>query len=236
MLPRVLEPEAMDTPEEARDYDAMDHAEVNARFVADFLAAHGPGRGGEVLDVGTGPARIAIALCRADPAARVVGVDLAEAMLALARRNVAEAGLEGRITCVLGDAKGLDWPAGRFEAVLSNTIVHHFPDPAPALAEMIRLVAPGGMLFVRDLARPAGLEDVASLVAAYGGPAAPASRLFEASLHAALTVPEVRDIARSLGLPREGVAMTSDRHWTWTWRRPPEVPDGSGAGGKGPRA
>ena len=39
MLPRVLEPEVMDSPEEARDYDAMDHAEVNRRFVADFLTA-----------------------------------------------------------------------------------------------------------------------------------------------------------------------------------------------------
>jgi hypothetical protein len=45
MLPRVLEPEAMDTPEEARDHDAMDHTTVNARFVADFRAAHGPCRG-----------------------------------------------------------------------------------------------------------------------------------------------------------------------------------------------
>jgi hypothetical protein len=38
MLPRVLEPEVMDTPEEARDYDAMDHSAVNRVFVADFLA------------------------------------------------------------------------------------------------------------------------------------------------------------------------------------------------------
>ena len=56
MIPRVLEPEAMDTPEEVLQYDLMDHSEVNARFVADFLAVHGPCRGGEILDVGTGTA------------------------------------------------------------------------------------------------------------------------------------------------------------------------------------
>ena len=39
MLPRTLEPEVMDSPEEARDYDAMDHAEVNRKFVDDLLAA-----------------------------------------------------------------------------------------------------------------------------------------------------------------------------------------------------
>ena len=85
MLARVLEPEVMDKPEEARDYDAMDFAVVNGQFVADFTTAHGSGRGGEVLDVGTGPARIAITLCRADRGLRVLGVDLAGPMLDLGR-------------------------------------------------------------------------------------------------------------------------------------------------------
>jgi ubiquinone/menaquinone biosynthesis C-methylase UbiE len=220
MLTRVLEPEAMDSAEEAREYDAMDHAAVNGRFVADFLAAHGPCQGGEILDVGTGPGRIAIALCAAQPAARVLALDLAEAMLDLARRNVAAAGLTARIECVRGDAKGLSWPDGRFEAVISNTIVHHIPDPGPALAEIARLVAPGGTLFVRDLARPDTNEQVDSLVAAYAGADTAAGQaLFEASLRAALTVDEVRAIARSIGLPPAGIGMTSDRHWTWIWNR-----------------
>jgi ubiquinone/menaquinone biosynthesis C-methylase UbiE len=222
MLPRVLEPEAMDTVEEAREYDAMDHAAVNGRFVAEFLAAHGSCRGGEILDVGTGPGRIAVALCLADPAARVLALDLAEAMLDLARRNIAQAGLTTRIECVLGDAKALAWPDGRFEAVISNTIVHHIPDPLPALAEMARLVAPGGTLFVRDLARPATSEEVASLVATHVGGESPSGQaLFAASLHAALTVAELRTIARTIGLPQDGIAMTSDRHWTWVWNRAP---------------
>src|SRR3954453_1818677 len=113
MLPRVLEPEAMDTPEEARDYDAMDHAAVNDRFVADFLAAHGPCRGGTLLDVGTGPARIPIALCRADPHARVLAIDLAEHMLDRARRNVAAAGLSDRIPCERAGARAPAPPGGR---------------------------------------------------------------------------------------------------------------------------
>src|SRR5512135_2351413 len=181
MIPRTLEPEAMDTPEEARDYDAMNHATVNARFVAEFLDAHGPCRGGELLDVGTGPARIPIAVCRADRSARVLGIDLAEAMLERARSNVAEAGLSDRIRCVRADAQGLLYPNGHFEAVLSNSIIHHLADPAPALAEMARVVAPGGTLFVRDLARPDDLEILARLVTTYAGNEAPPARaLFEA--------------------------------------------------------
>ena len=221
MLPRVLEPEVMDRPEEAREYDAMDHSAVNARFVADFLAAHGPGRGGEMLDVGTGPARLPIALCRADRQFRVLGVDLAGPMLDLGRRNVADAGLADRIRFARGDAKGLPFPDGRFEAVVSNTIVHHIPDPDLALAEMVRLVAPGGTLMVRDLARPEDEAAVQALVDLHAGSEpVPARALFRDSLRAALTLEEVREAVRGLGLPDEGVAMTSDRHWTWTWSPP----------------
>ncbi len=81
MIPRVLEPEAMETAEEVRQYDAMDHSAVNDRFVADFLSAHGPCRGGEILDVGTGTARIPIALARADGRARILALDLSATML-----------------------------------------------------------------------------------------------------------------------------------------------------------
>ena len=93
MLPRVLEPEVMDSPAEARDYDAMDHAGVNRLFAADFLAAWGAGPGA-VLDVGTGTAQIPVELCRQAVRLRVTGVDLAEHMLRLGRDNVSRAGLD----------------------------------------------------------------------------------------------------------------------------------------------
>ena len=78
---RVLEPEAMDTAEEVRQYDAMDHGAVNRQFVDDFLAAHGACQGGLILDVGTGTARIPIALAKADSRARVLALDLSPTML-----------------------------------------------------------------------------------------------------------------------------------------------------------
>jgi ubiquinone/menaquinone biosynthesis C-methylase UbiE len=221
VLPRVLEPEVMDRPEEAREYDAMDHSAVNLRFVADFLAAHGPGRGGEMLDVGTGPARVPIAVCRADRHFRVLGVDLSGPMLELARRNVADAELTDRIRFARGDAKNLPFPDGRFEAIVSNTIIHHIPDPSPALAEMVRLVAPGGTLMVRDLARPGNDAELTALVQLHAASEPiPARNMFRDSLHASLTLDEVRDVVQGLGLPADGVALTSDRHWTWTWSRP----------------
>jgi ubiquinone/menaquinone biosynthesis C-methylase UbiE len=221
VLQRVLEREAMDTPDEARVYDAMAHAAVNDLFVAEFLAAHGQCRGGAVLDVGTGPARIPIALCRADPRANVLGIDLARHMLDRARGNVEEAGLSDRIKLEHVDAKGVPYPDGQFEAVISNSIVHHIADPTPALAEMARLVAPGGTLFVRDLRRPDDPASLAALVWAYAAEESESAReLFAASLGAALTIEEMRGLVAARGLRPEDVTISSDRHWTWIWRRP----------------
>jgi len=223
MIARELEPEAMETAEEVRQYDAMDHSVVNACFVADFLHAHGPCRGGEVLDVGTGTARIPIALAHADREARILALDLAETMLAQAATNIAAAGLSHRIRCHHGDAKSLvdDFGDRAFEAVISNTIVHHIPDPEPALVTMARLVAPGGTLMVRDLARPESHREIARLADLYtAGETRGGRALFEASLIAALTLDEIRSLVNRLGLPPSDVSMTSDRHWTWTWRSP----------------
>jgi ubiquinone/menaquinone biosynthesis C-methylase UbiE len=223
MIPRVLEPEAMDGPEEVRQYDAMDHSAVNARFVEDFLAAHGPCRGGDVVDVGTGTARIPIALARADSKAKVLALDISEPMLMKAAANIREAGLFGRIRIHHGDSKSLlhYFGEGSVEAVVSNTIVHHIPDPVPALADMARLVALQGTLFVRDLVRPESAQEIVRLADTYAGSETPAARaLFEASLGAALTLEEIRAIVLGLGHDSNEVSMTSDRHWTWIWRRP----------------
>src|SRR5437764_12557508 len=127
MLPRTLEPEVMDSAEEARDYDAMDHAAVNRVFVEDFLAAW-DGRA-PLLDVGTGTAQIPVELCRRAPAARVVAIDLAQHMLRVGGDNVRRAGLDDRIELRQCDAKQMPFADGSFAGVLSNSIVHHVPEP-----------------------------------------------------------------------------------------------------------
>jgi ubiquinone/menaquinone biosynthesis C-methylase UbiE len=221
-LPRTLEPEVMDTPREASDYDAMDHTEVNARFCSDLLALRPPGR---VLDVGTGTALIPIELCRRAPGIEVHAIDMASSMLAIARRNVARAELGARIHIESGDAKATRWGDLAFDTVISNSLIHHMPDPGRVLREMFRLVRPGGVLFVRDLVRPESAEHVRQLLETYApiqdtGDAALHAMygrqrgLFEASLHAALDLEEVHALVAPLGVPPEAVRLTSDRHWT----------------------
>lgn len=227
----------MDTPDEARDYDAMDHASVNATFCDDLLrfarregrAALGD-RAPRIVDFGTGTALIPIALCTRAPGFTVVAIDLAESMLALARQNVARAGLADRILLEKVDAKGTPYEDGAFGATISNSIVHHIPEPARAFAEMWRVTARGGLLFVRDLLRPATEADVDRLVALHGGTAPGDAALaasfehqralFRASLCASLTVAEVAAMVAPLGMPASAVTMTSDRHWTIACEKP----------------
>ncbi len=225
MLARVLEPEVMDTAEEASDYDAMDNREPNARFCADCLQY---ATFTNALDVGTGTALIPIEMCRQAESLTMVGVDLADHMLEAARRNVERAGLASRITLKKIDAKKLPFDDGAFEAVVSNSIVHHIPEPASALAEMFRVAK--RVLFVRDLLRPASDSEVAWLIALHGGKPesdAPDARarharqvgLLEASLRAALTLDEVRAMVGPLGIDASAVAQTSDRHFTLAARK-----------------
>jgi ubiquinone/menaquinone biosynthesis C-methylase UbiE len=216
MLPRVLEPEVMDTPEEASDYDAMDHTAVNRVFVADFLAAC-PTVDGNVLDVGTGTAQIPIELCRQRANVRVTAIDAAAQMLAVAQNNLQRAGLEQRITLKCCDAKKMPFADGTISAVVSNSIVHHIPQPFAVLGEMCRVVIPKGALFVRDLLRPNDDATVRHLVQMYAGDAnAHQRQMFEDSLRAALTLDEVRDMVARLGFEPTTVRQNSDRHWTWS--------------------
>ncbi|HUQ68795.1 MAG TPA: class I SAM-dependent methyltransferase [Planctomycetaceae bacterium] len=226
MLPRTLEPEVMDAESDAADYDAMDHSHVNRVFVADLLSVWRAGRMSNesvsiAFDAGTGTALIPIELLQQGWMGSVVAADAAASMLELARRNVERAGYRERIGPVLRDCKALPETAGSFDLVMSNSIVHHIPEPANVVSEGWRILKPGGLLFVRDLFRPDDAATVDALVRQYAGhDNAHQQSLFRDSLHAALTVAEMQALIEPLGLPRDVVRATSDRHWTLSaWKR-----------------
>jgi ubiquinone/menaquinone biosynthesis C-methylase UbiE len=220
MLKRVIEAEAMDTLEEALDYNSMDHAEVNRIFVDDLCAAGLDPDRGEILDLGTGTALIPIQLCRRVPQARVLAVDVAEHMLSVGRHNLQKTGLSERIRLELVDCKWLPYADGQFFTVISNSILHHLADPSTVINEAWRVTAPGGLIFFRDLFRPDNELMLHYLVETYTMGANPVQRqMYEDSLRASLSVEEARELISRLGVAPESVKATSDRHWTWTARK-----------------
>jgi ubiquinone/menaquinone biosynthesis C-methylase UbiE len=212
---RILEPELMDTPRDAQEYDAMDFTESNTRFAVDALALLSKTKDAEVLDVGTGTARIPILMLDRAPGLKVLAVDLAGEMLRVATRNVVAAGHSER--CRMGklDAKALRLPDRRFDLVMCNSTAHHIPDPRIIFKEMARVLKPNGALIVRDLIRPNTMDEAwATVKRVAAGEHPRQQQLFFDSLCASLTLAEVTDLVAQSGLDRMHVAKVSDRHWT----------------------
>ncbi|WP_146522479.1 class I SAM-dependent methyltransferase [Stieleria varia] len=224
MIPRTLEPESMDTAEEADEYRKMNHEAVNACFVHDLFA--GGAVGPRVLDLGTGPAHIPILICEKDPEVEIMAVDSSIEMLEVAKIEIELSGMIGRIQLEHGDAKNLSgFEQAAVDTVISNTLLHHLAEPGIAIAQAVKLLRPGGRLFLRDLFRPESDDEVERLVTLYAdGESEQARQLFRQSLHAALTLSEIQslvnDLPGGLGIPAQNVQMTSDRHWTIDWVMP----------------
>ncbi len=219
MLPRTLEPEVMEDRKEAMEYNEMDHRAVNDRFVADLIEA-GP-IGTDILDLGTGTALIPVELCRKEQGIRVMAADASVEMLELARYNIELSHLLDRVQLHRCDAKKLVFPNAYFDTVMSNSLVHHLPTSESFFAESLRVLRPGGLLFIRDLYRPETDTEVERLVDLYTeGETEYSKQLFRQSLHAALTVRELQRIVEPLGIPGSSVQMSSDRHWTLVYRKP----------------
>ena len=97
-----------------------------------------------VADVGTGTGFVAKAAI--DAGARVIGIDNSEGMLAQVRERFAGQAFEAR----QGDTDALPLADGEMDAVLGNMVLHHAPDPAGAIREMVRALKPGGRLVITD--------------------------------------------------------------------------------------
>jgi demethylmenaquinone methyltransferase/2-methoxy-6-polyprenyl-1,4-benzoquinol methylase len=110
------------------------------RAMVDHVVAAEPGL---VLDVATGPAGVALQVA-ARTGARVVGVDVTEAMLRQARRNVADAG--ARVHLLLGRGEQLPFADATFDAVIFTYLLRYVDDPAATIRELTRVVRPGGVV------------------------------------------------------------------------------------------
>lgn len=212
-MQRILEPEVMDSAEEAVEYDAMDFTEVNTAFAKRAIEL--ASTSAIVLDAGTGTARIPILICQQRPQWHITGIDMAKSMIEIGRKNVDKAGLQQHITLELADAKRLPYRDEQFDMVISNSLIHHLPEPLPFLQEIKRVMNRDGAILLRDLIRPESAEIINNLVDSIGEEYDEhQKKLFRDSLYAAFTLDEVKALIQQAGLPDVNVYQSSDRHWT----------------------
>src|SRR2546427_13296093 len=124
MMPRVLEPELMNDPEQALAYAKADFEEENQGFVNRFRTYYPDLTEGHVLDLGCGPADIPIRFVRALPGCRVTGVGGSPAMIRLAEGAGRAAGLAGRIGRRWESVRAFIFPEAA-DFAISNSLVHH---------------------------------------------------------------------------------------------------------------
>jgi 2-polyprenyl-3-methyl-5-hydroxy-6-metoxy-1,4-benzoquinol methylase len=203
----------MDEPAQARAYAEADFSEPNELFtmaVTERLAERPPGR---LIDLGCGPGDICLRMARHLPGWHIVGLDAGPNMLALAAEAVASAGAADRIDLVCARLPDHGQKAP-FDTVVSNSLLHHLPDPMSLWQCVAQLAGPGAYIQIMDLHRPDSVARARWLVDHHAAEAPDILRQdFYNSLLASWTIEEVRDQYERAGLQFLRLSRPTERHW-----------------------
>ncbi len=152
-IPREPDREGIEDAEAVRAYDRTSRWPVFAverRIMLNALTQHKPQ--GTLVDVGCGPGYLVAQISRRFPALRVIGFDISDEMLMLAKHNWLSRSYRN-VEFVMGDAQRLPFPDGVVDYVVSSLSLHHWSDPRMAFREINRVLRPGGRFLLFDLRR-----------------------------------------------------------------------------------
>lgn len=125
----------------------LEHYQLVAEDVARYGAADC------IVDIGTGPGNLLLAMRGIFPHARLVGIDISPAMIAQARRNVKRHGKVHYIELQVAGADALPFASEAIDRVVSTGSLHHWKKPVHALSEVYRVLKPDGYALMYDLVR-----------------------------------------------------------------------------------
>ena len=189
----------------AQRWDELRALHVADREIERALAHHLPLGARRLLDIGTGTGRLLEVL--APKVEQAIGVDQSREMLALARANLARAGIDNA-DIRLGDMYALPFEADSFDVVTIHHVLHYADDPAAALSEAARVVRPGGVVLVVDFSP----HDLVEL------------KREHAHVHLGFADNQVQGWLKSAGLnPLEPIHFPGRRIMTGIWRGEREV-------------
>jgi arsenite methyltransferase len=188
-------------------YDPEEIDALPATATARFAGVGNPHRvgpmpaGAVVLDHACGSGTdLLLAARRAGPAGRAIGVDLTEGMLVAAQRAAREAGLDERVDLRPGVFEDLPVDDASVDVVLSNGVLNLAPDKPRVMAEIARVLKPGGRLYLADVVLDRELS-----AAARGDP-----DLWAACVGGAVTQADLLQLVRGAGLADARVVENFD--------------------------
>jgi len=213
-MKRIPEPEElMDEAGQALAYAEADFSASNELFIDLFKARCPEPFIGQAIDLGCGPADIPIRFVSAYPNCRLDAIDGAQAMLNLASAAIEDKQLGKQISLHCKYLPALDLASGHYDAVLSNSLLHHLNNPADLWLSIAHCARPGASILVMDLLRPQDEISVDELVALYADDAPEVLRMdFRNSLFAAYSLQEITQQLANAGLGHLEVSQVSDRH------------------------
>jgi 2-polyprenyl-3-methyl-5-hydroxy-6-metoxy-1,4-benzoquinol methylase len=213
---RAPEEELMDLPHHAEAYAQADFSEPNSMFVDLFSEKFPAFKRKRILDLGCGPADIAIRLAERYLQATVTGVDGAGSMLEIAKKAILrQTSLTNRVEVRKWHIGAQENPLGaqRFHAIVSNSLLHHMRDPLDLWRAIYATAAPGATVLVMDLIRPQSVVDAEQIVEKYTGNEPQVLRSdFLNSLLAAYRPAEVRQQLALACMDFLQAEIVSDRH------------------------
>ena len=214
-MKRIPEPELMDSEAQTLAYAQADFEESNQMFAQNFLDRFPRlTNSGRMADLGCGPGDISIRLATALPGWRVTGIDAGENMLLRAREHPAYGPLAERVNFQLAYLPDPSLPEGAWDAVISNSLLHHLPDPQALWSSIKQIGKTGAAIQVMDLVRPKSESAAMNLVDRYAEGAPDILREdFYNSLLAAYTLDEIEQQLLQAGLDKLTAETISDRHW-----------------------
>jgi len=112
----------------------------------------------KILEIGPGPAWITILLAKKNSSFKITGLEISEAMIRVAKKNILEAGVEEQISFVLGDAKNMVNISNRsYDAIITHDSLHHWEDPISVFNEISRIINEKGKFYISDGRRDLGI-------------------------------------------------------------------------------
>ncbi len=214
-MQRIPEPELMDSEAQTLAYAQSNFSESNQMFI-DILLAKCPDlpSTGSAWDLGCGPADITIRLASALPGWQLTGLDAGANMLLRARESLVDSPQAAQISLRQAYLPDPELPKACSDLLISNSLLHHLPDPNSLWQSIRQLGKSGARVVVMDLYRPESIQAAAALVAKYVADAPEVLKTdFYNSLLAAWTVTEVKQQLTDNGLTQLQIHTPTDRHW-----------------------